>query len=911
MPTYLHPGVYVEEIPSGSKPIEGVGTSTAAFVGYTTKGPIGEPNLIFKWDDYVKEYGGIRDLKKQKIGDPMGLSVAAFFQNGGGKAYIVRIAKGKTAKKAAGYLDHPEDIGKKALKFTAINEGEWANKIIIEINKSKIDDDDGENLYDITITEEQVDEFNNKTFDVKESFQSVSLNPDKPLFISNVIDGDSNFVTVEPVGNVTGLSIFSDRYLGASTSGDLKDISFDFSNSTDPKRKLKIKLDGKGVKSITLDKKNYAVLAEVAKNLQEKVRSLAQSDSDKWYTGFTCEAKNNKLILISGTRNSKSSVEVIHDFSIAPTLKLGLDAVLLYTGTSRSAGLTGLNLNLTDQTVFVDDDSRSLSGTIDGVAFKHIFSRIDPFNLNAAQNDINHATTGIAGVECTIVDANFLQLTSKTHKSTSAVVINSESGIAPVLKLGVTPRNLHGAEEITGQEGYENSLLIGTSASGGLDNTQSLDLSAEANAGARSLNISIDGGILVAHDLGQVNLATLEDIRAGIDAIDGLTCTLSPIAGSNPPESHLALTSDSNRLESAVVISPLDPIAIALKLGTGNEGEEVSGRQNRDSNFRTQLTGQENADVSTPEDKLDGGSNGNPPEVGDYDNVFTQFVKYRDINIMCLPGQYWSIDGSGNSVSIIQKAIAHAEKMKSRMVIVDPPPNHELVDATKVKAMGLPSQTYCVVYYPWVEAANKFYNAERNPGMPKTVLVPSSGYAAGMWAKTDGKRGVWKAPAGMGTGLLGVSKLEFLVEDDEQDSLNPWGVNCLRSMPGAGKVIWGARTRATKADPEWRYVPVRRTAIMIEQSIYEGIQWAVFEPNDHRLWSALRGNISGFMNGLFRVGAFQGEKASDAYFVRCGLGDTMTQAEIDAGQVIVIVGFAPLKPAEFVIVRIQQKVNQQ
>jgi hypothetical protein len=130
-------------------------------------------------------------------------------------------------------------------------------------------------------------------------------------------------------------------------------------------------------------------------------------------------------------------------------------------------------------------------------------------------------------------------------------------------------------------------------------------------------------------------------------------------------------------------------------------------------------------------------------------------------------------------------------------------------------------------------------------------------------------------------------------------------------MPGAGHVIWGVRTLATQASPEWRYIPVRRTAIFIEQSIYDGIQWAVFEPNDHRLWATLRGNIGGFMNGLFRLGAFQGEKASDAYYVRCGLGDTMTQADIDAGQVIVEVGFAPLKPAEFVIVRIQQKVIQQ
>jgi hypothetical protein len=129
-------------------------------------------------------------------------------------------------------------------------------------------------------------------------------------------------------------------------------------------------------------------------------------------------------------------------------------------------------------------------------------------------------------------------------------------------------------------------------------------------------------------------------------------------------------------------------------------------------------------------------------------------------------------------------------------------------------------------------------------------------------------------------------------------------------MPNFGSVIWGGRTLATRADPEWRYVSVRRTAILIEQSVYNGIQWAVFEPNDHRLHAALRANISSFMDGLFRAGAFQGEKASDAYFVRCGVGDTMTQGDIDRGQVIVVVGFAPLKAAEFVIVRIQQKLQQ-
>ena len=161
----------------------------------------------------------------------------------------------------------------------------------------------------------------------------------------------------------------------------------------------------------------------------------------------------------------------------------------------------------------------------------------------------------------------------------------------------------------------------------------------------------------------------------------------------------------------------------------------------------------------------------------------------------------------------------------------------------------------------------------------------------------------------MKAGLIGVAGLEYKIEGNEQDQLNILGVNCIRNMPGTGRVIWGARTLATEVDPEWRYVLVQRTAIMIKQSIYEGTQWAVFEPNDSQLWSTLRGNIGGFMNSLFRAGAFQGTKASDAYFVQCGLGTTMTQADINAGQVIIIVGFAALKPAEFTIIRIKQKVR--
>jgi len=301
--------------------------------------------------------------------------------------------------------------------------------------------------------------------------------------------------------------------------------------------------------------------------------------------------------------------------------------------------------------------------------------------------------------------------------------------------------------------------------------------------------------------------------------------------------------------------------------------------------------------------------------VDGYDKVFVSLEKIRDINIICLPGKAWGNSESPTDDDIITSAINHAEKtMKNRMVIVDIAET-TLNKPADVSALDLPSSPFAVTYYPWLKIANPSYVPPEEEGvpaaMPATLKIAPSSFVAGMWAKTDGRRGVWKAPAGIETVLLGITEPTDNVHDAQQGVLNPLNVNCIRRMPGAGPVIWGTRTLATKAEAEWRYVPVRRTANMIEESIYNNIQWAVFEPNDHRLWSSLRVNIDAFMNGLWRAGAFQGEKASDAYFVRCNLGDTMKQDDIDQGKVIVEVGFAPVKPAEFVIIHIQQKVAQQ
>lgn len=358
----------------------------------------------------------------------------------------------------------------------------------------------------------------------------------------------------------------------------------------------------------------------------------------------------------------------------------------------------------------------------------------------------------------------------------------------------------------------------------------------------------------------------------------------------------LTLTSGTKGSSSSVVVHQGE-LANLLKLGISNSGTERHGTYD----VVPKTMGNEVA--------LAGGEDGDPPGLQDYKDFYAKLKKIRDASIMLLPGQVMPADGSGNTV--IDAAIAHCESMKNRMLIIDPPPGYELAQAGNVSAMNLTTSTYAALYYPWVQVRNPFYNPDTNATVPTTLNVAPSSIAAGIWARIDGTRGVWNAPAGLECSVRGLVELEYNVDDGAQDQLNPLGVNCIRRLPNYGTVIWGARTLATKATPEWRYLPVRRTAIYIEQSVYNGIQWAVFEPNDQRLWASLRSSIGNFMNGLFRVGAFHGEKASDAYFVRCGLGDTMTQNDIDRGQVIVDIGFAPLKPAEFVIVRIQQKVNQQ
>jgi phage tail sheath protein FI len=189
--------------------------------------------------------------------------------------------------------------------------------------------------------------------------------------------------------------------------------------------------------------------------------------------------------------------------------------------------------------------------------------------------------------------------------------------------------------------------------------------------------------------------------------------------------------------------------------------------------------------------------------------------------------------------------------------------------------------------------------------------VGPSGTIAGLYARSDGERGVWKAPAGTEANLINVRQLEVSLNDGQNGLLNPLAINCLRTFPAYGKVCWGARTLdgSDQRASEWKYVPVRRLALFLEESLYRGTQWVVFEPNDEPLWAQIRLNIGAFLQNLFRQGAFQGSSPKEAYYVKCDR-ETTTQNDINLGVVNILVGFAPLKPAEFVVIRFQQMAGQ-
>lgn len=404
----------------------------------------------------------------------------------------------------------------------------------------------------------------------------------------------------------------------------------------------------------------------------------------------------------------------------------------------------------------------------------------------------------------------------------------------------------------------------------------------------RTLRVSIDQG--APQDLVLFPAGTAADSHNTGDLVTfinaaGLALTASDDGG------KLALTSHTHGPDSAVVVglSGAQDASSLLTMGVAAGGTEISGSA-ADRPPATAATGLANG---TDGSNVDAHAIVSATEGEGM--LALDVLNFPRFNLLCLPGV------TSINVDAVSTALAYCQTQNA-FLLVDPDPS--VTQASAVGAAGLfaAEGQHGALYWPRLITPDSTSSG-----------LPPCGALAGIMARTDSQRGVWKAPAGLAAGVAGAIGVAYPTSDKASGDLNPFGINVLRSFPGAGLVVWGSRTLAgsdLRGDP-FKYVPVRRITDYIEASLYLGTQFAVFEPNDPVLWGQLRLAVGAFMRGLFRQGAFQQSESqaeSDSFFVTCD-ATVNPQSEIDAGRVNIVVGFAPLKPAEFVVVTITQILN--
>lgn len=562
-------------------------------------------------------------------------------------------------------------------------------------------------------------------------------------------------------------------------------------------------------------------------------------------------------------------------------------------GTSTSGDLSNFDFSL------LNDDRRRLAITVNGDRPHEIDLLTEgPIGgLNAlagriqdAVQDLFPGVTAFANFECT-VDGNTIRATSGERGEHSSVRFSnaSQRNAAAILRLGTANGGVE-ADAVA----LIRPVQTGT-VSADLSNLDFATLPVSASIDVTiEVTGSPDGG---THTLNLWTQATeqptsLEELRSLLnEALNEQT----PLALRNA-----SVTLNSNRLR---VVAGGNQPNLSLSFADGGVADTISlsnagGATVNVAQYALGL-GATLPFQSTPIP----GSDGQPPTAtelrGSRANK-TGLYALEDVdifNILCIPNV--------SDPVVLSEAIAYCKEQRAFLIIDLPDTVNTVPQAEQwLNNNVLLRDENAAAYFPRIMAADPLQNFRLRSFAP-------SGAIAGLYARTDSERGVWKAPAGTEAVLRGAQGLSYKLTDRENGVLNPLGLNCLRQFPVYGNVVWGARTLrgADQSTSEWKYIPVRRLALFLEESLYRGTQWVVFEPNDEPLWAAIRLNVGAFMSNLFRQGAFQGRSAREAYLVKCD-SETTTQNDINLGIVNIIVGFAPLKPAEFVILQIQQLAGQ-
>jgi hypothetical protein len=486
------------------------------------------------------------------------------------------------------------------------------------------------------------------------------------------------------------------------------------------------------------------------------------------------------------------------------------------------------------------------------------------------------ALNAVASVAISTTNANAVTITSKTTGETSSVVVlqGSPNDAARLLGFGAA----NGGVEI---DGTAVTRPAPSPASGTLTYHPASSLTLPGTAG--NIAVTLDGGraVTIAVPAAASLTALASNLQAAVQTARPGVAYSAFTAVYDSGADTLTLTSGTRAAGSGVTVANAGTDTTASAAGLTGGVATVGLAQ--------VLTG----GMETPFDPTNPYATFFPPS-----NPKGGLYALEDVqifNILVLAG---ISDGA-----TLQDAASYCET-RFAFLIMDPPPAYQ-PPAIETYATGPlpPKSDHAALYYPYIDITD--------PLTGSTRPTPPSGTMAGVYAATDATRGVWKAPAGTNATLTGAIGLEYNVTDAESAILNPIAINAIRNLTPYGIVSWGARTmHGQDANPsDYKYVPVRRLALFIEQSLYQGTQWVVFEPNDAALWGQVRLSVGSFMDSLFRQGAFAGASPRDAYFVKCD-ASTNPQSSTSLGVLNVVVGFAPVDPAEFVIITIQQMTGQ-
>ncbi|HEY9284396.1 MAG TPA: phage tail sheath C-terminal domain-containing protein [Pyrinomonadaceae bacterium] len=822
MPEYLSPGVYVEEVDAGPKPIEGVSTSTVGAVGVTALGPTsGPPELVTSFAEFQRKFGGFLPepdnniVNNWALDDANGgrywhfpLAVKGFFDNGGQRIYIKRVfSSGARASRAS--------LGR---------------GLVSEIEKDTV-----ANATRLTLRH----------------LIGIAVNRDGAAVSLRIFRGDNNTEVGGPYGVAAYDTQTHEVTLSAAVPSALSAKRGDFvqvfdrtaAPVADPDATLRISAKSRGKWGDALSVRVRPVVGATYRILHGQVVGGAQTrtrigrEAAAGQTTIEVDAvtglANNDRVLIDNREYTITNV------AADPTTTL--DA---------AAAATDTQLTLANAAAFSDGDRVLIEG--------------DEYEVTARAGDTIDIDPAVPAGAAWPAGTEVRRL-PRTFDISPAVPAGATWPVgASVLRL--RRANDMGTPAPTINVWGASSLYKGAIVE--LDNGRDKEIFTVA--GVAGDVVTLSGNLTQQYYEGHV----LRVVEAEVSA------RYAP-EGAAPTEEtfgNLRLARDGS------LSSLVNNVQAQSALVEVAEGDAYSATSLADfpaapgGGWESMGGGDDDEDGLTSDDfvGVDAGS-GKRTGIQSLEDV-------DEISICIAPG-IWA-------ANVHSALIQHCEILKDRFAILDP---KDGLSIAGIRAFREPLDTkYAALYYPWVEV--------RDPSVRRNVVVAPSGHMAGLYARVDVERGVHKAPAN--EVVRGITKIAQEVTKREQDMLNPRNINALRFFPGRGNRVWGARV--VTSDSAWKYINVRRLFIFVEESIDEGTQWVVFEPNDEPLWARVRATVTNFLTTVWRNGALQGAKPDEAFFVKCDR-TTMTQDDIDNGRLICLVGIAPVKPAEFVIFRIQQK----